>query len=199
MNNDFVKKSYNKIAENYLSTRDQFKNNKYLEKLNKLLKQVSLILDLGCGAGKPVDEFFVKHGHKVIGLDISEKQIELAKKNLPNGEFKVEDMSELTNSEYLVDAVISFYAIFHIKRESHQELFNKINSFLPVGGLILVSMGSSNWEGTESDFHGIEMFWSHFDADKNKEIIKNAGFKILLDEIDTSNNEKHLIVIAQKL
>jgi cyclopropane fatty-acyl-phospholipid synthase-like methyltransferase len=199
VNNDFVKKSYNKIAENYLSTRDQFKNSKYLEKFNKLLKPASLILDIGCGAGAPVDKFFLDRGHKVIGLDISEKQIELAKKNLPKGEFKVEDMSEFQLKEYVVDAVVSFYAIFHTKRETHQDLFNKINSFLPIGGLILVSMGSSEWEGTESDFHGTEMFWSHFDADKNRKIIKNAGFKILFDEIDVSNKEKHLIIIAQKI
>jgi cyclopropane fatty-acyl-phospholipid synthase-like methyltransferase len=108
-------------------------------------------------------------------------------------------MSELKPHEYNVGAVVSFYAIFHIKRETHKDLFNKINSFLPVGGLILVSMGSNEWEGIENDFHGAGMFWSHFDADKNREIIKNAGFEILFDQIDTTNNEKHLIIIAQKI
>jgi len=198
MSNDLVKKGYEKASNDYSATRDQYKNNKYLEKLNSLLKPKSLILDLGCGAGRPVDEFFVKKGHKIIGIDISQKQIDLARKNLPNGEFKIEDFSELKKGKYSVDAVVSFYAIFHIKRELHQELFKKINSFLPIGGLILVSMGAEEWEGKEQ-FHGVEMFWSHFGEDKNLEIIKNAGFSILFNEIDESGEEKHLFVIAEKI
>lgn len=199
MSNDFVKQQYNKkIAENYSVARDMYKNDKYLEKLSLLLAPNSTILDIGCGAGVPVDKFFLSHGYKIIGLDISEKQIELAKRNLPDGEFKVEDMSELEEKEYSVDAVVSFYAIFHTQRETHQELFNKINSFLPFGGLILVSMGVNEWEG-KGQFHGDEMFWSHFGADKNREIIKNAGFEILFDEIDENGGEKHLFVIAKKI
>lgn len=58
MNNDFVKQGYNKAAENYASKRVQFKNNKYLEKLNELLAPHSHILDIGCGAGKPVDRSY---------------------------------------------------------------------------------------------------------------------------------------------
>ena len=60
-------------------------------------------------------------------------------------------------------------------------------------------MGSSEWEGIEKDFHGTEMFWSHFGAEKNKEIIKNSGFEILFDEIDNSGGEKHQIIIAKKI
>jgi hypothetical protein len=42
------------------------------------------------------------------------------------------------------------------------------------------------------------MFWSHFGREKNREIIENAGFEILLDEIDTSNAEKHQVILATK-
>ncbi len=198
MNNDLVKKGYNKSAKNYLSQRDQFSNIKYLEKLNKLLKPNSLILDLGCGAGKPIDKWLIIKGHKVIGIDISEKQIELARKNAPQGQFKVKDMSDLQEKEYQVDAVVSFYTIFHIPRETHQNLFKKIASFLQKNGLILVTMGANEWEGKEQDFHGTEMYWSHYGADKNRKIIQNAGFDILLDEIDEGANERHQIVIAKK-
>ena len=137
MTNDLVKKGYNKVAYDYESKRDQFENTKYLEKLNSLLTPNSTILDIGCGAGKPVDSYFIEHGHKVIGIDISEKMIELAKKNVPQGEYKLLDMSELKVSAYKVDAVVSFYAIFHTPRETHQILLNQFNSFLPKGVLSL--------------------------------------------------------------
>ncbi len=198
MDKNLVKDSYNQIAETYLQTRNQFKNLKYLEEFVKLLKPGAEILDLGCGAGKPVDEFLVKNGFKVIGLDISENQIKLAKKNVPEGKFYLKDISLLKRGEYQVDAVVSFYTIFHIPRETHFELFEKINSFLPKEGLILVTMGSSDWEGTEDDFHGAKMCWSHYGQEKNREIIEKAGFEILFNEIDTTGGEKHQIIIGKK-
>lgn len=199
MNKDLVKNGYNQIAEKYLQDRDQFKNIKYLEKFVSLLKPGSKILDIGCGAGKPIDEYLVKKGFKVIGIDISEKQIELARQNVPSATFKIKDISSLKPGEYNVEAVVSFYTIFHLPRENHLKLFKIINSFLPKNGLILVSMGSSEWEGTENDFHGAKMFWSHYGVRKNREIIKEAGFKILLDEIDNSGGEKHQMIIARKI
>ncbi|QQG43588.1 MAG: class I SAM-dependent methyltransferase [Candidatus Daviesbacteria bacterium] len=199
MSNDLVRQGYNKAAENYSSKRDQFKNNKYLEQLVKLLKPSAIVLDIGCGSGVPVDKYLVNKGFNVIGFDISEKQVELAKANVPKATFEVRDMSKLKEDEYKVDAVISFYAIFHTPREKHQDLFKKINSFLPQGGYILVTMGAGEYEGLEENFHGTKMWWSHYGAEKNKEIVENAGFKILLDEIDIGGNERHQIILAQKI
>ncbi|MDP3733340.1 MAG: class I SAM-dependent methyltransferase [Candidatus Daviesbacteria bacterium] len=199
MNKAIVREGYNKIAEDYLASRDQFSNPKYLDKLNSFLKPNSTILDIGCGAGMPIDKFFVDRGHKVIGIDISEKQIKLAKKNIPQGQFEVKNMSDIKAGEYQVDAVVSFYAIFHISREEHEDLFKRINSFLPEGGLILVTMGAGEYEGLEDNFLGTKMWWSHYGVDKNREMIKNASFEILLDEVDASGNERHQIILAQSI
>lgn len=198
MSNDFVKNSYNKIAEDYLKQRDQFKNNKYLDRLSKLLHQGSTILDVGCGAGIPVDAYLVKKGYVVKGIDISERQISLARKFVPEGTFEVKDMSKLKNNEYKVDAVISFYAIFHTPRESHGHILKTFRSFIIDKGYLLITMGVHDWIGKEDDFAGGEMWWSHYNADKNKDLVKEAGFEILLNEIDTSANEEHLIILAQK-
>lgn len=124
--------------------------------------------------------------------------IELAKQNVPEAEYKVEDMTNLKNGEYTVDAVVSFYAIFHTPRETHQELLHKIHSFLSKPGYLLITMGSTEWEGKERDFHGTEMYWSHYDSEKNRELVEKAGFEILIDEIDGTGNEKHQVILAKK-
>ena len=198
MSKDIVRKGYDKIAQRYMDVRKQFINNRYLENLNSRLKPGSIILDLGCGAGKPIDRFFVNRGHKIIGIDISKKQIKLAKRNVPEAKYLVKDISNLQKGEYQVDAVVSFYTILHIPRETHEELFYIINSFLPEGGFILVTMASSEWEGIE-DFYGVEMYWSHYGPEKNREIIGRAGFEVILDEIDTGGGEKHQVILARKI
>jgi cyclopropane fatty-acyl-phospholipid synthase-like methyltransferase len=196
--NQKVKTGYNVAAKSYsFEFRDQFKNDKYLEKLTNILSPNSLVLDIGCGAGRPIDSFLVSKGMKVIGIDISEAQIELAKKYVPGAIYAVRDMSELTNGEYEVDAVVSFYAIFHTPRENHLELMRKFKSFLKSEGYLLITMGASDWVGKEDNFCGSEMYWSHYGAEKNKELVEQSGFEILSSEIDHSGGEKHLVVLAK--
>ena len=72
------------------------------------------------------------------------------------------------------------------------------NSFLPAGGLILLTMGSSEWEGIE-DFYGTKMYFSHYGPVKNKQIIERAGFEVILDEIDASKGEEHQVILARKM
>ena len=199
MNKGLIREGYNIAAVDYSKTRNQFSNIKYLKKFVSLLNPNSTIFDIGCGAGLPIDKYLVDAGHKVLGVDVSGRQIGMARRNVPEGKYEVKDMSELKKSKYQVDAVVSFYAIFHIPREEHQDLFKKFNSFLPVGAVILVTMGASEWEGVDDNFHGTEMWWSHFGPIKNRKIVENAGFEILLDEIDSSNKEKHQIIIARKI
>lgn len=198
MPDSLVKNGYNKAADAYLQGRSQFEGNRYLDKLALLLKPQASVLDLGCGASIPVDRYLVDRGFRVTGLDFSEKQIELARALVPEATYMVKDVGELRHGEHQVDAVVSFYAIFHLPRESHESLFRTIHTFLAPGGYLLVTMGSSEWEGSESDFFGAPMWWSHYGPDENRAIIHRAGFEILLDEIDESGHERHQVILAQK-
>ena len=196
--NQKVKAGYNKAAKNYSTEfRDQFKSEKHLARLVEVLKPQSQILDVGCGAGKPIDSYLVEKGMNVMGIDISEAQIELAKSYVPKASYEVRDMSELTNGEYQVDAVVSFYAIFHTPKENHSELLKRFKSFLKSGGYLLITMGANDWEGKEDNFCGSEMYWSHYGAEKNKELIEESGFEIVFSEVDDAGGEKHLVVLAK--
>jgi hypothetical protein len=42
------------------------------------------------------------------------------------------------------------------------------------------------------------MWWSQWGTKKNTELVRQAGFKILIDEIDVSGGEKHQVIMARK-
>ncbi|MBE9097184.1 class I SAM-dependent methyltransferase [Tychonema sp. LEGE 07203] len=50
-----------------------------------------LIVDLGCGSGLSALEF-TKAGYRVLGVDISESLIAIARNRVPEGEFRVESL-----------------------------------------------------------------------------------------------------------
>lgn len=198
MNNVMVKNGYNKIARQYLINREGLKSAKYIHLLLKYLPKRSMILDLGCGAGVPVDDLLLKSGHEVIGIDISNEQIKLARQYCKGGEYLEGDISNLKMNEYKVDAIVSFYTIFHIERSKHSGIFKTLGSYLHKDGLLLVTMGDREFEGRHL-LYGEEMWSSQYGTLRNHQIVCEAGFEVLLDEIDTSGGERHQIILARKI
>ena len=84
-------KSFKKVGKSYHIGRKDYP--KYLIKdiINiSGIKKDSLILDVGCGTGKSTIPF-ARKGHKIIGIDISENMLKIAKRlsiNYKNAEYK---------------------------------------------------------------------------------------------------------------
>lgn len=195
---DLLRRGYDEAAERYARQRDQFASLGDLEHLASRLRPGTTVLDLGCGSGLPIDRYLVDQGFRVVGLDLSERQIALARANVPKATYAVRDMTALLPNDFAVDAIVSFYAIFHTPRTGHAALMHTLASFLPHGGLLLVTMGAGDWEGMEDDFHGVPMFWSHYDSLTNRRLIEAAGFTILRDITDQQANERHQVVLAER-
>lgn len=189
---------YDQKANEYNADRRGLADNKYVKRFEEMLKPQSLVLDLGCGDGTAVAAPLLKFNHLVIGLDISPVQIALAKKNCPRAEFICRDISTLKPSEYRVDGVTALYSIFHTPRDQHAELLKIIASFLSVGGVLLVTMGDRDFEGWH-DFYGAKVWSSHFSPQTNSRLVREAGFRIILDELHTSNRETHQVILASKI
>ena len=194
---EIVRRGYDSCGPAYAASRNRFQTERHLENLVSRLTGGSDILDLGCGSGQPVDAFLMGRGFRVTGIDISEGQIRLAQAALPNGTFINADMSKVAFRPGSFDAVVSFYAIFHVPRAEHAALLHRASTFLRAGGLFLITMGTTDCEGTE-DFHGARMFWSHYGREKNLRLIREAGFTVISEEIEATGDEEHLVVLAYR-
>ena len=89
-----LKSTYNRIAEDWF--RDHQEDTWWIngtEKFISLLKTDSSVLDVGCGAGVK-SKYLVNKGLKVTGIDLSDKMIEIAKREVPQAKFKVADIIE---------------------------------------------------------------------------------------------------------
>lgn len=199
---DLVKAGYNRIADDYLAARSRsLEQIRLLDDLTVRLPENASILDAGCGAGVPVTEILSARFH-VTGVDFSEAQIELARKNVPSARFICQDMTRLDFPEGTFDAICSFYAIIHVPREEHKPLFINFHRMLKPGGHVLLCLGAENLiDDIEENFFGERMYWSHFDSDTYLQMLKETGFLILWSKIvadETCEGSGHLFVLAQK-
>ncbi len=140
-----IKQIYNTLGEYYYKTRKDkagisYFYNELLEMPTtlKLLGNVKdkKILDLGCGPGFYA-KYLVMKGAKVKGIDISEKEIEIAKKEVPTVEFLVGDIEKLPykNSEF--DIVLAALVLGHLK--SWDKALKEVKRVLKVNGFFVFS------------------------------------------------------------
>lgn len=111
------------------------------------------VLDLGCGYGWHC-RYAAKHGaQQVIGIDRSQKMIEQAQlmTEEENIEYKIMDMTDLSQLAMKFDVIISSLAIHYI--EDYASLIKKIYAQLSHGGSFIMSVehpiftayGSEQW------------------------------------------------------
>lgn len=197
-----VKEGYNAIADRYLAERTlDSEDVRLLDDFIERLPATAKVLDAGCGAGIPISQLLSEH-FQVTGVDFSEAQIELAKKNVPNATFLCEDMTKLNFPDNTFDGITSYYAIIHIPREEHQTLLANFHRMLKPGGFALLCLGAEHLiDDIDEDYLGTRMYWSHFDTETYLKMLNDCGFSMIWSkrvEDETCEGAGHLFVLVQK-
>lgn len=197
-----VKDGYNAIADRYLAERRRGSADvRLLSELIDKLPANAQVLDAGCGAGVPISQILSER-YRVTGVDFSEAQIELAKKNVPGAAFLCEDMTRLDFPEDTFDAITSYYAIIHIPREEHPSLLANFYRMLKPGGLALLCLGAEHLiDDVDENYLGARMYWSHYDSETYLRLLQEIGFQMIWSKIvsdESCEGAGHLFVLARK-
>ena len=202
---DLVLGTYDRIAADYNNGRlAEQADALALTPLIERLPASARVLDLGCGAGVPITQALAGR-FDVTGVDFSSARLALARKQVPAARFIEADMMSCELAAASFDAVVSFFAIFHLPREEHGALFSRVHDWLKPGGYLLATLALADEAGyTEDDFHGATMYWSNFDLAAYRRLLGACGFEFLADWLlrddpaTTSDPEVHPVVLARK-
>ncbi len=181
-----VADGYDVIAQRCLAWGSSVKGDPrdaMVAELDRRLPAGARVLDLGCGSGGTARVLVPRHA--VTGVDISRAQIELARATVPDATFEVGDLASVDYPPASFDAVVALYAISHVPRDEHAPLFQRIARWLAPGGLLLASLGASDSPDWTGDWLGVPMFFSAWDADTNRRLLREAGFELEIDEVRT--------------
>ena len=200
-----VETGYDRVAERYLASKDAEDPTTLaaLEDLASELPPGAAVLDLGCGAGVPATRRLTQR-FAVTGVDISARQLELARRHAPAANFLKADMTDLSFAPETFDAVVALHSIIHVPRAEQPALLGKVHNWLKLGGLFLATWALGEWEGEESDWEGwgAPMWWSHHDSETSLELLRGTGFAIERAEARTTGgtrgDESWLWVRARK-
>ncbi len=170
----------------------------WLSELMARLKAGDTVLDLGCGCGVPATGLLAKN-FAVTGVDLSPVQIARARRLVPAAQFQCADMSTSEFPAKSFAAVVSFYAIIHVPLEEQPAIFKNIYRWLRPGGYLLATLGSGAWTGTEDDWLGAPMYWSHADRATYVAWLEETGFEVLWTRFIPERTGGHTLVLAKRL
>ena len=152
------------------------------------------MLDLGCATGELLTARLARR-FVVTGVDISERQIELARQHVPRASFVCADMTQVRIPAACFDAVAAFYSLTHVPREELLPALALRLSWLRPGGLFVGSLGASDDPRTvEDDWLGVPMFFSGFDSAASRRLVESAGFEIVNAREETAEEDGQPVV-----
>lgn len=141
---NYKKKLYEKYVSTFTRLDDKINLNEstsrwYREKYIKALKNIGKdkpILDLGCGNGNILYCLKKEGFTNAKGIDISEEQINICKKNGLNAE--VQDTFEfIKNNKEKYSAVLAIDFLEHFEKDEVLLLFEEIYNMLEPGGVFI--------------------------------------------------------------
>ena len=212
-----VEETFDDISADFDRTR--YKPWSECVRFERTLERGMLVLDIGCGNGR--NAIFLAERHRVIGLDISQNMLAMARKNVALK--RVGNRIELVRSDAvsipLKDSCIDvgFYiaALHHVARaEERLECMKELRRVMKEGGRALVTVWAFDQPKFQlllgqhmkckKDFGNVEVPWKLRDGRKVKrfyhlfygnelkELALDAGFEVL--DYSKSNDNYHAVV-----
>ena len=136
---DYYNKTATGFSEEFLKDR---KESEILKKFYNCFAHAGTknprILDIGCGVGYD-SKILYDLGARVMGIDISEKSIEIAKSKVKDAKFVVGDITKSMDALGSFDGISCLATLIHIDISDMKQTFDNMASILKKGGLLLVS------------------------------------------------------------
>jgi 2-polyprenyl-3-methyl-5-hydroxy-6-metoxy-1,4-benzoquinol methylase len=194
---DRVRRGYDALSYAYRG-EDRDDNDErcgWVERLIPSLPPGGEVLDLGCGCGEPVARMLAERGFAVTGVDISQVQIDRARRTVPAATFVRADATAVTFAPASFDAIICLYVLIHLPLHAQAPLLERMAAWLKPGGWLLASAGHRAWTGTQENWlgGGAPMWWSHADADTYREWLTDGGYTIVDEEFVPEGDGGHAL------
>jgi len=187
--NELTKAAYDKTAIKYhINFKDEISQKEcdrlLLDKFSDLLEPSSLICDAGCGPSSQAGRYLYGKGHRVTGIDISPKCVEIAKEYNPGMEFRTADIMNTGFEDDTFDGIVSYHSIIYTPKVHIGSIFSEFHRILKPGGKLLVVVKKGTTEGIIDDewYEGNIVYFTYFLESEIKKYFNDGGFTVVYSD-----------------
>lgn len=181
--NSLTRQAYNLAAQKYHDLFHNEMNEKeydrnLLDSFSTRFNSDSLICDAGCGPSGHIGRHLIEKGLRVIGVDISEKCVKLARFYNSDMNFGCAEISNMPFDDKTFDGLISYYSIINTPKIYINRIFTEFSRVLKTDGYLLVAVKAGTSEGYIDDLLGIKtkIYSTLFTQEEIVGYFSKAGF-----------------------
>ena len=166
------------------------------------------VLDIACGPGNIAKYLLDKRlDFQILGTDLSEKMVELARHNNPAAEFQVMDIRDVRQLAHPCHAAVCGFGLPYLSKEEALALIRDVAGLLMPGGVFYLSTMEDDYSksGLKSPSSGgpVQMYIHYHQADYLTEGLKRNGFEIIdlrrkIYPAPDGSTTTDLLIIAKK-
>jgi cyclopropane fatty-acyl-phospholipid synthase-like methyltransferase len=139
----------------------------------------SRVLDLGCGGGEPVARFLTERGMSVAGVDSSPEMITLARNRMPDQEWIVADMRQLTLNRRF-DGILAWDSYFHLGHDAQRAMFGVFDRHANDRAVLMFNTGPEHGESTSTfTFKGERLYHASLAPSEYLSLLENHRFEVI--------------------
>ncbi|WP_164842507.1 class I SAM-dependent DNA methyltransferase [Actinoplanes solisilvae] len=174
-----------------------------VERIAALLPGGTSVLDLGCGTGVPTAKVLTESDHRVVGVDVSEGMLRLAREQVPAAEFVHADFSALADDFGRFEAVTAFFSLLMLSKADIERTLDKAYGWLQPGGYLAIGMVNFDGDSLPFEFLGVPVTVSGYLQPDLAAVLEAHGFTV--DSIETVSftpadgpEESQIFALARK-
>jgi len=149
-----------------------------IDRIDALVPATAPILDLGCGTGVPTARLLTASGRRVVGVDISEGMLRLAREQVPAAEFVHADVRDLPADFGTFGAVTAFFSLLMLSRAEIEKTLAAITGWLEPGGWFALGMVDMDADSLPLEFLGVPVKVTGYPQDQLAAKLTEAGFRV---------------------
>lgn len=181
--------AYDLVAEDYAALlRDDLAQSEYdRAMLGVFAEQVAragggLVGDLGCGPGR-IAGHLAGLGMDVVGIDLSPRMVDVARREHPALRFEVASMAALPFADGELAGALAWYSVIHTPEERQPELYSEFARVVRPGGALLLAFqaGQDIVHLTHAYGHDIDLRTRRQDPASVRRRLDDAGFELLAE------------------
>lgn len=168
----------------------------WLDKFIAAMGGLGSIVDIGCGNGQPIADYFIQQGFQLTGVDGSAAMLARARQAFPDQRWLEQDMRELTLNETF-EGLLAWDSFFHLTQQDQQNMFPIFDRLSHPGSALMFTSGTSNGIAM-GQFEGEPLFHASLAPDEYRALLSAHGFEVIDMVMEDPQCAGHTVWLAKK-
>lgn len=188
---------YQRHAEAFYQQRSRtLFEQRWLDKLLAAMGTTGKMLDLGCGNGQPIADYFIQQGCALTGVDGAPAMLTRARARFPEQRWLYHDMRTLNLAETF-DGLIAWDSFFHLTQDDQRRMFSVFARHSHPGSALMFTSGTDHGIAM-GEFEGEPLFHASLAPDEYRLLLAEHGFAVLEMKMEDPECGGHTVWLAKR-